>query len=455
MSTGRIRGLHWAAGASLSALALFSPRAAAETPFKPERFDETWPPNGAGAPFGAEFKNIEVAPDVSVSFGGDMRWRFAALDAPRLGLGGAEADSWLLQRLLLHADLRFGDDARVFLQVGAHDGVSREIPSSTDDDGIDMQQAFVDLNHDFGDAHVTLRLGRQELALGPRFLTTRDSGNVRQRHDMGRLIIRDGAWRFDAFAGHPTGLSPGPFDDEADQAQTFYGGRLQYAATGVTTDISVYEHDRDSASLAGVTARDERVSAGLRSFGRRGDVDFDIEAIFQSGAFGGDDIRAVGLAADIGRTFPHHPLAPRIGARFTYGSGDSDSADGVAETFAPSFPSTSWFGQNGLASFANIVEVAGLLALTPRPDVTVTSKVAAVWRADTNDFLYAGGAYLAGTSGGEDAFTGLAPSVSVAWRPTENIMINPYVSYVALSDEVRSRGAHDVTYAHLSISLRF
>lgn len=455
MSTARIRGLHWAAGASLSALALFSPRAAAETPFKPERFDETWPAGGADAPFGAEFKNIQVAPDISVTFGGDIRWRFAALDAPRLGLSGAEADSWLLQRLLLHADLRFGDDARVFLQVGAHDGVSREIPSSTDDDGIDMQQAFVDLNHDLGGTHLTVRLGRQELALGPRFLTTRDSGNVRQRHDMARLIVRDGAWRLDAFAGHPTGLSPGPFDDDADQAQTFYGTRLQYATDAVTTDLSIYEHDRNSASLAGATARDERLNVGLRTFGHRGDVDFDVEAVFQSGAFGGDDIRALGLAADIGRTFAHHPLAPRVGARFTYGSGDSDSTDGAAETFAPSFPSTSWFGQNGLASFANIVEAAGLLAVTPRPNLTVTTKLAAVWRADTNDFLYAGGSYLAGTSGGEDAFTGFAPSVSVVWRPSDNVMINPYVSYVALSDEVRSRGAQDVAYAHLSISLRF
>ena len=439
--------------------ALFAPWTAAYAqqagPFRNERFDEDWRDVGEYPPFGAALKNIDLGHDVSLSFGGDARWRFSWLDAPRLGLGGVEEDAWVLQRLMTHADLHFGNDARVFVQVGAHDGVSREIPSSTDDDTIDLQQAFIDLHKKVGGADVTLRLGRQELVLGPRFASARDSGNVRQRHDMARLIIAGGDWRLDAFGGRPTEVNRGGFDDEFDPTQRFYGARLQHKARDTTLEFSVYELDRATATLAGATASDDRISYGARVFGRSGGIDFDTEAVFQSGAFGSDEIRAFGAALDLGRTFAAAPLAPRLGLRLTYGSGDSAAVDGKQETFAPAFPNSGWFGQNGLASFSNTIEAAGIATITPRENVTLTAKLAAVWRADANDFLYAGNTVLANTNGGDEAFTGISPSLSLVWRPNANITINPYVSYVALSDEVRDRGAHNVAYAHFTVGLRF
>lgn len=439
--------------------ALLAPWTAASAqqvgPFRSERFDENWSGVGDDAPFGAALKNIDLGHDVRLSLGGDARWRFSWLDAPRLGLGGVQEDAWVLQRLLAHADLRFGDNARVFVQLGAHDGVSREIASSTDDDTLDLQQAFIDLHKKVGSADVTLRLGRQELVLGPRFASARDSGNVRQRHDMARVIITGGDWRLDAFGGRPTEVNRGAFDDEPDPNQRFYGARMQHKTRDTTLEISAYRLDRDAVTLAGVTAPDDRTSYGAHAFGRRGSIDFDAEAVFQSGAFGGDDIRAFGAALDLGRTFTETPMTPRINLRLTYGSGDSAAGDGKQETFAPVFPNSSWFGQNGLASFSNTIETAGMIAITPRENVTLTAKLAAVWRADTNDFLYAGNTALANTSGGDEAFTGVSPSLSLVWRPNANITINPYVSYVVLTDEVRDRGAHNVTYAHLTIGLRF
>jgi hypothetical protein len=444
-----------AAGVCLAAMAAFAPSAHAQTqaPFKPERFDETWP-QGADAPFGAQFKNLHIADGTTLSLGGDARWRFSALDAPRLGLGGVDADEWLLQRLLLHADLRFGDTARVFVQLGAHDGVSREIPSPSDDGGVDLQQAFLDLNADIAGAHTTLRIGRQELALGPRYVTTRDSGNVRQRHDMVRLIATRGDWRADLFAGRPTEVLGGAFDDEPDPGEQFYGGRLQHISADTTTEFYAYELDREEVPLAGLVARDRRLSIGARAFGRRGDYDFDAEAIFQRGAFGGQDICAYGAVIDVARHFDDAPLGPKLDARVTYGSGDSDLGDGEQGTFAAAFPNGGWFGQNGLASFSNSVEAAALITLAPREDVAVTLKLSGVWRADAADFLYAGNGPLAGSSGG-DAFTGVASSVSLTWRLSPNATITPYMSYVAISDDLASRGAHDVAYAHVNIALRF
>lgn len=457
MKAGHLR-VRLLTGSCLAAAALLpcAPAMAQDaSPFRPERFDEDWSEvHGPDAPFGVAFKNIHVTDDVTVSFGGDARWRFSYLDAPRLGIG-TEADSWLLQRLLMHADLRFDDNARVFLQIGAHDGIEREIPSATDDNQLDVQQAFFDIYAPVAGGRLTLRTGRQELVLGPRFVTARDSGNVRQRHDMVRVIYERGPWRADLFGGNPVVDERGAFDDEADAGQDFRGARLEQKFDHTTLDVYAYELDRDTVALTGVTANDDRVSAGARWTGRYGDADFDSEFTIQRGSFGGQDIRAAGAMLDLGWRFPDAPLAPRVSARFTYGSGDSDLSDQTQGTFAPPFPNSQWFGQNGLASFSNMIETAALLALAPSEHVSVNLKLSSVWRSETADFVYASNNALAGTSGGDEAFVGASLAASLAWRPNENVTINPYVSYVAVGDEITARGAHDVTYAHLTVTLRF
>lgn len=446
------------AGASIVVATLLpSPAALAQdaSPFRPERFDEDWSDLGDEAPYGAQFKNMVVTDGVTLSVGGDARWRFSMLDAPRLGLGGTEDDEWILQRLLLHADLRFSDDARIFVQLGAHDGIGREIPAATDDNSMDVQQAFFDVYAHALGGRVTVRTGRQELALGPRFTTTRDSGNVRQRHDLVRLIYTRGPWRADLFGGSPVVDERGAFDDDADVGQDFYGGRLERSFGATVLDIYAYELDRDTATLGGATQNDDRVSVGARLSGRKGAMDFDSELMIQSGAFGDADIRAFGGTIDLGWRFPDAPYAPRLGGRFTYGSGDADLGDDTQGTFAPPFANSQWFGQNGLASFSNTIETAALLALTASEHVTLNLKVSSVWRSETADFAYAGSNALAGTSGGEDSYVGRAAAISLAWRPNDNVLINPYVSYVDVGDDLTSRGAHDVTYTHLGVTLRF
>lgn len=450
-------GLFAGASVAIAALLPATPALAQDaSPFRPERFDEDWTNLAEDeAPYGAQFKNLSVADDVTLSLGGDARWRFSTLDAPRLGLGGAEDDEWLLQRLLLHADLRFSDNARIFVQFGAHDGIGREIPAATDDNRADVQQAFFDIYANAFGGKLTVRTGRQELALGPRFTTTRDSGNVRQRHDLVRLIYTNGPWRADLFGGNPVVDERGVFDDNADSGQDFYGARLERTFGATVLDVYAYELDRNTATLGGATQNDDRISIGARLSGRKGAMDFDSEVMIQRGAFGASDVRAVGGTVDLGWRFPEAPMAPRLGGRITYGSGDSDLADDTQGTFAPPFPSSQWFGQNGLASFSNTIETAALAALTPSEHVTVNLKLSSVWRSETADFAYAGSNALAGTSGGGDAYIGRSAAISLAWRPNDNVLINPYVSYVAVGDELTSRGAHDVTYTHLSVTLRF
>lgn len=318
------------------------------------------------------------------------------------------------------------------------------------DDRLDLQQGFVDLATTIDDVHLIARLGRQELVLGPRFVTTRDSGNVRQRHDMVRLIVEHGPMRVDLFYGRPTEVRGGAFDDVADQGQQFYGARLQHLGRASTLEAYAYVLDRDQANLDGVVAHDNRLSVGGRAAATFGRYDFDTELVVQTGGFGGDDIHAYGFVFDGGAKFD----AVRFGARLTYGSGDAKDADHSQSTFNPAFSTSSWFGQNGLASFSNTVEVAGTANLNLTPDLTSNFKVGGVWRATASDFLYNSGNPLPGTDGGS-AWTGASLSAALIWRPTTYAAITTYGSYVAVSDSLRERGAHDVAYALTSLTLRF
>lgn len=440
---------------SLTALAaaLVAPAAMAETPspLRAERWSEDWTHESDNP-----LKNIEIAPDVHLNIGFDARWKVETLDAPRLGLAGETEDSWLSQRLWAHADAHFGDDVRVFVQLGAHDVMGRRTKSSADDDRIDLNEAFIDFNRDFGATHAMLRLGRQELFLGsPRFVTLRDNGNLRQRHELARLSLTRGNWRADAFSGRPMRDKPGAFDDRADPMQEFFGLRLGRQFENGSIDALYYDLSRDSFAMAGVTANERRRSAGARATARFGDYDFDGEFLVQSGHFGAQDVRAFGGGAELGRRFSNAPWSPRLGGRVTYGSGDSNPADVVQETFAPPFPRSAWFGQNGLATFSNNVEAAATLGLAPAENVSLDLKLAGIWRADSHDFAYAGtNSALPGTRGG-DAAMGITSSLAMTWRPSANVTISGYASTVQVSRHMRDIGASDVHFAQMAVAFRY
>ncbi|MEQ1619281.1 MAG: alginate export family protein [Terricaulis sp.] len=441
----------------LAALAALGPAITEETacaetpsPLRLERWSEDW----SGVHDNA-LKNIALWHDAHLDLGLDARWKLEQLDAPKLGVGGEAQDGWWTQRLLAHADVHIDGVARLFVQIGAHDAAGRRITSSADDDRIDLNQAFIDLHSAFGATRATLRLGRQELFLGsPRFVTLRDNGNLRQRHELARLILTNGSWRADVFSGRPMRDRPGAFDDSGDRNQDFYGLRVGRQFGGVSLDFLYYDLARDNAAIAGVIANERRRSVGARLVGRVGAYDFDAELLSQTGAFGAQHVRALGASVDGGRRFAEAPWSPRAGARLSYGSGDSDPFDTRQETFAPPFPRGAWFGQNGLASFSNTVEAAATLGLTPNDKLNVDIKFAGLWRAQDNDYIYAGAGAVPGTRGGS-AYIGFTPSLLLTWRASENVTVNGYFSAASVGEQLRQAGAHNSEYFMTSASLRY
>ncbi len=148
-----------------------------------------------------------------LTLGGEARERFETYGHINFGFNKAPArDAYVLQRLLLNADLHVTDYLRAFAQIGHMERFGeRGVASTTDVDRGELMQAFVDLKAPgpFGD-RPTLRLGREELLFGwQRLIAVREGPNVRRAFDGVRVTDRIGDVALDAFAVRPVANAPG------------------------------------------------------------------------------------------------------------------------------------------------------------------------------------------------------------------------------------------------------
>lgn len=86
----------------------------------------------------------------------------------------------------------------------------------------------------------------------------------------------------------------------------------------------------------------------------------------QLGKYGRDDIRAFGANARAGYTF-HTAWTPRIGAEFTYASGDSNPTDGVHGTFDGIFGAVDlyYYGSMNVLSWMNLEDYQLTFSVKP------------------------------------------------------------------------------------------
>lgn len=404
---------------------------------------------------GRALKNIELADGVALDIGGDARWKPEAVNNPRYALSALDDDSWLQQRLLIHGNLRVGESLRAFVELGAYDVIDRRVRGSSDDNRYELSQAFIDVSGTLAGADTTLRIGRQELPLHDRFLDISDSSNNRQRFDGARLMLTHGDWRFEAMSVRPVEIQTGAFDDPPANEADLYGASLTRAFGDIDAQIFVYDYARRNFSIAGATANDRRRTWGVNVQGDAAGFDFELEGVRQTGDFGAQEVEAWAGFAQIGRAFGDAPWSPRLAARVTAGSGDSDPLDATQESYAPPFPRGSWFNEAGAISHSNIVEAAAVIEVKPLDDVTADLKLAGLWRANDGDFVYASPhSALAGTRAG-DTFIGFAPRAQAQWRINANTTLRGQLAYVAVSDDLEAVGGEDLTYANASIAFRF
>lgn len=141
-------------------------------------------PDRASDPFDG-LRYHRLSDSAWLQLGAEARYRADVLDKPFFGLRGIKDDSYLLQRLQVHADLHLFDDAaRAFVQVENTRAFGKDLYSPSDESRNEVRQAFVDFNYNFDGGRYTTRVGRQEMGFGAQtFVTYRDAPNIRQTFD--------------------------------------------------------------------------------------------------------------------------------------------------------------------------------------------------------------------------------------------------------------------------------
>jgi Alginate export len=399
---------------------------------------------------------ISLGDDAYIGFGGEARLRVDAIDAPRFGLGGAEADTFALGRLLLSSDLHLGSKVRVYGELGLHRDYGKlDKPSATDRDRLDTQVLFVDVTPASG---WRLRLGRQELQLNTtqRFIAVREAPNIRQSFDGVRITRSVGSLKLDAFYLQPVVISSGAFDDKRSRTQRFYG---LYASTRLSQsrviDVYALGLERDVVRFGAVTGDERRISLGARLSGNRGPIDYEAEGVVQGGRFAGRRIRAFGASAGGGYTL-NEPWKPRLGLRLDAGSGDRDPTDGRLGTFNPMFPRGGYFNETSLVSWGNLAAARASIGVTPRKAISLEASYTARRLWSGADAIYLQPLVpLAAARAGQPKAVGDAVQLDASWQVNRNLKLQGQLARQDAGPAIRALGGRAVDLAVLFVQFRF
>lgn len=428
--------------------------------FRLERFAEDWSAMAEEATRTRPWHGLKWIRlgDASLTLGGDLRLRTESIDAPLFGATGATADDYLMRRAMVHGDLRFSSALRVFTQVSHHRAFGRKLPFPLDRNGLELQQAFVELNRSWPEGSIGARAGRQEMIFSPRFLHPREATNIRSAFNGVRGWAHQGPWRVEGFAMRPVQNRPGSFDDQGNPAEQFDGVRVtrsfgERGAWRVTG--SWYRHQRDAFRLGAAIGPDDRISWGLRVTGRQGAFDFDAEHYFQRGRFAGRAISAFGGAGEGSYNFGGS-LGTRAGMRWLYGSGDGDAADGNSGTFAGPFPRPPccidplWLAPSNLGVITPFVQV------TPHRDLAFEAKADLVHRFRNSDAIYAFPQIAYPLSIGQEGDTlGFAGGLALTWTPAPEVSLGVQHLEQRPEGSLAKSGARDGSYTAANLAFRF
>lgn len=438
--------------------------AGAEPPrFSNVRYDEDYSYLSSGRSGAWErLKFIPLTADKQayLSIGGEVRDRYEYFSAVNWGAGPRDPDGYGMHRFMLHADLRAGPWLRAFgqLKSGLISGRAGG-PRPTDEDRLDLNQAFVDV----GDLAkgVYVRPGRQELSFGSsRLISNREGPNIHLTFDAIRVTAKSHGWGLDGFAARPVETNMGSFDDHREKSRSLrgiYGVRPPTLDGGLGIDLYYLRYANDAARFDAGLDNELRHSAGTRLWSKGTPWDYNFEAVYQWGRFGSRLIRAWTIASDSGYSAKGLPGEPRFGLRADATSGDRDPADGGLETFNPLFPKGSYFGEIALIGPYNHIDAHPEVKWQLPKDLSVTVECDFFWRYSIRDGIYNPAGTLIRTGQRSRArYVGAQPGVQAEWRAGRFLTLTAVYARFFSGEFLRQTPpASDINYVSTWATLKF
>ncbi|MDI3284085.1 alginate export family protein [Polyangium sp. 15x6] len=398
-------------------------------------------------------KYVPLWPGGHLSIGGQHRLRYEYLAPVDLAPASAEPrESVLFVRNLLHADLVFHPQIRLFAQIGAFEALgapARDEPPGAD--LLDAPQLFLEIRGKAFGVRVVARAGRQEMSLGStRWVSARDGTNVRQSFDLARISLSGRTWKNDTFFGTVPILERGVFDDAPSFQSRFWGTYFTLAlAPGKAASLDAFYlgRDRPDVTYREISGREVRHTLGVRAFGELASgFEYIVHGLLQGGTVGDASILAWGFAGGLWQRLPGAFSPLRVGVRWDALSGDSRPGDGTVSTFHPLFPNQTFFSALPAIYPTNLYEVHPLLQFE-RGAVSAEAGCTFFWRQAVEDAVYQppGAPFIRATDS-RAPFTAAQMSLSFGYRAARHLSFNAEYSHVFAGPAYVEAGGADVDF---------
>ncbi len=368
------------------------------------RFEEDWsslkgiPRDQLKPEHKHKFIALSDTGNIWVSFGGHTQFRVENWNNFDFGAPLNDQDTFLIGRGLFHADWHFGDNLRIFSEFKHADITDRDLPGgerSIDVDKYELQQLFVDYKIPLNNqSSLTLRAGRQEYAFGKqRLISPLPWANALRHWDGLTAIFENADFRIHGFYSKFVPVQRSSFNN-ADADNLLFGiNATQKLSANSGIDYYWYGIDRANRSFNGTQGDENRHTLGVRHWGKYlgNQLDYEVEAAWQTGEVGNDDISAGMFTGVLG----YQPLGwsgkPRFSLGFDYASGD-DEAGGSVGTFNQLFPlGHAYLGFIDIVGRQNIIDFHPGVKLSPFSQAVFGFEAHFLSRANRGDAFYNAG----------------------------------------------------------------
>jgi len=399
---------------------------------------------------------------------------------PRIGYTG----KWFAATLEGRGSYSFGDER--FAAAGPGKGLAER------DGALDVHQAFLAWgNHK--EFPVSVKLGRQELAYGDQRLIghLRWNNNART-FDTLKVRWQNPLFGVDVFTGALVYNDHHNLNRSHYGKDTFSGAYFNWPtlaakavvetyvlARNVTADIAAVDFGGVAAPFR-LPAKQDVYTVGLRirsKPGAYGPWDYGVELMQQSGNRATTapaaapaavrtaarlDQHAVAAVLQGGYTWTDHAWQPRLGALYSYASGDRNATDGKSQTFQNLFATTHLhYGYMDLNSLQNLHDLRLAFTAKPAANLSLALEGHVQALATSADFWYNVGGVARNAGGyatrGQSNGLGREIDLSASWNPLPSTQIEIGLSryfrggYIteSLAD---NGGAKNARYAYVQLT---
>ncbi|MBI5690202.1 MAG: alginate export family protein [Verrucomicrobia bacterium] len=383
------------------------------------------------------------------------------------------------------ASYSFGDER--FATAGPGRGLAER------DGPLDLHQAYFFWgNHK--EYPVSLKLGRQELVYGDQRLVghLRWNNNART-FDTVKVRWQNAIFGVDLFTGGLVYNDHHNLNRAHLGRDTFSGAYFNWPAAATKAVVESYLLARNvtadiaSVDFAGVAApfrlpaKQDLYTAGLRirsKPGSSGPWDYGVELMHQFGnrattapaatpaavrAAARLDQSAWAAVLQGGYTWTDHAWQPRLGALYSYASGDRNPTDGRSQTFQNLFATTHLhYGYMDLSSLQNLHDFRLAYAVRPLPQVSIALEGHLQSLATSADFWYNVGGVFRNAGGyatrGHSNQVGRELDLAASWNPVPSTQLEIGLGRYFRGDYIKESladngGSKDAKYCYVQITL--